>query len=79
MSPGARKERRGGGSPKLISSKWRPNTWLSSKRLILTKVEIIGTSGSYSIKGTLGVISLCGPEEQISCGGYFRVYQNTYN
>jgi hypothetical protein len=43
------------------------------------KMEIVGTSGSYSIKGPLGVISLCGPGEQISCGGYFGVYQNTYN
>jgi hypothetical protein len=39
----------------------------------------VETSGSYSIKGPLGVISLCGPEEQISCGGYFGVFQNTYN
>ena len=39
----------------------------------------VGTSGSYSIKGLLGVISLCGPEKQISCGGILRFFQNTYN
>ena len=32
-------------------------------------MEIVGTSGSYSIEGSLGVISLCGPGEQISYGG----------
>jgi hypothetical protein len=39
----------------------------------------VGTSGSYSIKGLLGIISLCGLRKQISCGGYFGVFQNTYN
>jgi hypothetical protein len=29
----------------------------------------VGTSGSYFIKSPLGVISLYGPGEQISCGG----------
>jgi hypothetical protein len=33
--------------------------------------KTVGTSGSYSIKGSLGVISLCGPREQISCEGVF--------
>jgi hypothetical protein len=42
-------------------------------------VEIVGTSGLYSINGPLSVISLCGPGEQISCGGYFGVFQNIYN
>jgi hypothetical protein len=37
-------------------------------------LPIIGTSGLYFINGPLGVISLCGPKEQLSCGGYFRVF-----
>jgi hypothetical protein len=41
-----------------------PITWRSA-------LMLVGTSDSYSIKGPLGVISLCGLGKQISCGGVF--------
>jgi hypothetical protein len=62
---------------------WQFGKKVGGARQILSESMLkkgnVGTSGSYSIKGPLGVISLCGPREQISCGGYFGVYQNTYN
>ena len=60
---------------------WK-ETFLShaGKEVLMTAVlQAVGISVSYSIKGPLGVISLCGPGEQISCERYFGVFQNTYN